>query len=99
MQGYENPSLTRPLVAQSPMSGNLRTKNSDPLGPMPRPRIGCEHIQIGNSSTASLQLCGISFRPLPRTGKIYSGEVGGFKAKYKDPVGQSDLFSKTVHVP
>ena len=47
IKGYKNPPITSELAAQSSVSGNLETKHPDPLGPMPRPRLGSKLEQIG----------------------------------------------------
>ena len=45
--GYPDPPVPRRLVSQSPVPGNLPTTYPDPLGPVPRIRVGGKHEQIG----------------------------------------------------
>ena len=59
-QGYPDPLVPRRLVAESPVPGNLPTRYPDPIGPVPKVRLGSQHEEIRVGSPANFQ-----FRRLP----------------------------------
>ena len=52
-QGYPDPPVPRRLVAESPVPGNLPTRYPDPLGPVPKVRLGSQHEEIRIGSDCS----------------------------------------------
>ena len=55
--GYPDPPIPRQLVSQSPVPGNLPTAYPDPLGPVPRTRVGGKHGKIGTYTSTGFQFC------------------------------------------
>ena len=97
--GYPNPPVSRRLVTESPMPGNVPTTYPDPLGPMSRSRVGSRSLQVGTGSTTGFQLCRLSFRPLSRSGQTHSGEVDTSDTENQLSFGTEDLLGQSVHVP
>ena len=62
-QGYLDPPVPRRLVAESPVPGNLPTRYPDPLGPLPKVRLGSQHEEISVGSPANFQFRRLPVRP------------------------------------
>ena len=97
--GYPDPPVPRRLVSQGPGPGNLPTTYPDPLGPVPRPRVGGKHGEIGAYAST-----GVQFRRLPVRSSVgssfaHSGQMDHSSTETTVHQRQGQLFSPTVHVP
>ena len=97
-QGYPNPPIPRRLVAENPVPGNLPTRYPDPLGPLPKVRLGSQHEEIRVGTPANLQFCRLPVRPFIRSGPSHSGPVDSSPRKIKIHQELEQLHSQTVHV-
>ena len=93
---YKNPPVPRRLVAQSPVPGDLPTTYPDPLGPMPRSRVGSEHEKVETGASSSFQFCRLPVRPVSRSSFSDSRALGSIVDK--TPFYQGHLHSQAVHV-
>ena len=80
------------------MPGNLPTTYPDPLGPLPRVRVGGKHEEIRVDSTTGLQFRRLPFRPFDRLCPPHSGKVGRLAGEATFHQEQELLHSETVHV-
>ena len=71
-KGYSDPSVPRRLITESPVPGNLPTTYPDPLGPLPRVRVGGKHEEVRIDSPAGLQFHRLLVRPIDRSGGLHS---------------------------
>ena len=97
--GYPDPPVPRRLVSQGPGPGNWPTTYPDPLGPVPRPRVGGKHGEIGAYAST-----GVQFRRLPVRSSVgssfaHSGQMDHSSTETTVHQRQGQLFSPTVHVP
>ena len=84
--GYQDPSVPRRLVAESPLPRNQPTSYPDPLGPMPQDRVGSQYDQVGVGASAGIRLCRLPFRLVfsifpvmwDRVGSNFNGRVPGY---------------------
>ena len=96
-QGYKDPPVLRQLVTSGPLSGDLFRPNPDPDGFVPKVRVGGQFEKVGTCSPTGVQLCRLSFRPLPAPSKTHSGEVASPDSEDKDAHDQRRLFCPPVH--
>ena len=61
--GYPDPPVPRRLVSQSPGPENLPVTYPDPLGPVPRTRVGGKHGEIGTYASTGFQFRRLPVRP------------------------------------
>ena len=80
------------------MPGNLPTTYPDPLGPLPRVRIGGQHEEIRTDSPAGCQFRTLPFQPIDRAGLTHSGKVGYTPAETKVHQEPDQLHSQTIYV-
>ena len=64
--GYPDPPVPRQMVNESPVPGNLATTYPDPLGPVPRVRVGGQYEEVRVGPTTGLQFCRLPFRTIDR---------------------------------
>ena len=98
-KGYKNPPVPRRLVAQSPVPGNLPTKYPDPLGPVPRIRLGSQHEKVRTGTPASVQFRRLPVRSPDWTGFTHGRTLGDIKGKASLCKEPGLLHSQTVYVP
>ena len=98
-KGYKNPPVPRRLVAQSPVPGNLPTKYPDPLGPVPRIRLGSQHEKVRTGTPASVQFRRLPVRSPDGTGFTHGRTLGDIKGKASLCKEPGLLHSQTVYVP
>ena len=60
------------------MPGNLPTTYPDPLGPLPRVRVGSKHEEIRVDTTTGLQFRRLPVRPIDRLSPAHSGKMARF---------------------
>ena len=80
-KGYKNPPVPRQLVAQSPVPGNLPMKYPDPLGPVPRIRLGGQHGEVRTGTPASVQFRRLPVRSPDGTGSTHARALGDIKGE------------------
>ena len=97
--GYPDPPVPRRLVSQSPGPGNLPVTYPDPLGPVPRIRVGGKHGEIGTYTSTGFQFRRLPVRPAVRTSAAHSGQMDHSSAETTVHQRQGLLFSPSVHVP
>ena len=97
-QGYPDPLVPRRLVAESPVPGNLSTRYLDPLGPVPKVRLGSQYEEIRVGSPANFQFCRLPVRPCIRSGPSHPGPVDSSPRESKFHQEPEQLHSQTVHV-
>ena len=98
-KGYKNPPVPRRLVTQSPVPGDLPTTYPDPLGPVPRSRVGSEHEKVRTGSLTRIQFCRLPVRPADRSSLTNTRMLESIADKTPFYQGQRNLYSQTVHVP
>ena len=96
--GYPDPPVPRRLVSQSPVPGNLPTAYPDPLGHVPRTRVGGKHEKIGTYTSTGFQFRRLPVRSTVRSGFTHSGQVDHSSAETTVHQRQEKLLSQTVHV-
>ena len=97
--GYPDPAVPRRLVSQSPVPGNLPTTYPDPLGPVPRTRVGGKHGKIGTYTSTGFQFRSLAVRSTVRSGFTHLGQMDHPSAETTVHQRPEKLFSQTVHVP
>ena len=97
--GYPDPPVPRRLVSQSPGPGNLPITYPDPLGPVPRTRVGGKHGEIGTYASTGFQFRRLPVRPTVGSSVAHSGQMDRSAAETTVRQRQGLLFSPTVHVP
>ena len=97
--GYPDPPVPRRLVSQSPGPGNLPITYPDPLGPVPRTRVGGKHGEIGAYTSTGFQFRRLPVRPAVRSSVAHSGPMDRSSAETTVYQRQGLLFSPAVHVP
>ena len=97
--GYPDPLVPRRLVSQSPGPGNLPITYPDPLGPVPRTRVGGKHGEIGAYTSTGFQFRRLPVRPAVRSSVAHSGPMDRSSAETTVHQRQGLLFSPSVHVP
>ena len=97
--GYPDPPVPRRLVSQSPGPGNLPITYPDPLGPVPRTRVGGKHGEIGTYASTGFQFRRLPVRPTVGSSVAHSGQMDRSSAETTVHQRQGQLFSPTVHVP
>ena len=65
---------------------------------MPKARVGSQFEEVGTSAASGVQLCQLSFRPLPGSSQTHSGKVASPDSENKDAHEQRPLFCPSVHV-
>ena len=98
-KGYKNPPVPRRLVAQSPVPGNLPTKYPDPLGPLPRIRLGGQLGEVRTGTPASVQFRRLPVRSPDGTGSTHVRALGDIKGKTSLGKEQGLLHGQAVYVP
>ena len=96
-KGYLDPPVPRQLVTESPVPGNLPTTYPDPLGPLPRVKVGGKH-EVKIDSPAGLQFRRLPVRPIDRSGLTHSGKVGYTPSETKVHQEPKQLHRQTIHV-
>ena len=96
---YPNPPVPRRLVSESSLPGDMSTSYPDPFGLMSQVRLGSQHDKVGTASTAGVQLCRLSFRPLSGPGETHAREVEHSISENPSSHGTTGLLSQVVHVP
>ena len=97
--GYLDPPVPRRLVSQSPGPGNLPVTYPDPLGPVPRTRVGGKHGEIGTYTSTGFQFRRLPVRPAVWSSVAHSGQMDRSSAETTVHQRQGLLFSPSVHVP
>ena len=97
--GYPDPPVPRRLVSQSPGPGNLPITYPDPLGPVPRTRVGGKHGEIGTYASTGFQFRRLPVRSTVGSSVAHSGQMDRSSAETTVHQRQGQLFSPTVHVP
>ena len=97
--GYPDPPVPRRLVSQSPGPGNLPITYPDPLGPVPRTRVGGKHGEIGTDASTGFQFRRLPVRPTVGSSVAHSGQMDRSSAETTVHQRQGKLFRPTVHVP
>ena len=97
-KGYKNPPVPRQQVAQSPVPGNLPTTYPDPLGPVPRTRVGSQHEEVRAGSSTNFQFRRLPVRSPNRTGVTHCRALGDIKDETPLYQGQGLLHGQAVHV-
>ena len=97
--GYPDPPVPRRLVSQSPGPENLPITYPDPLGPVPRTRVGGKHGEIGAYTSTGFQFHRLPVRPAVRSSVAHSGPMDRSSAETTVHQRQGLLFSPAVHVP
>ena len=97
-KGYKNPPVPRRLVAQSPVPGNLPTTYPDPLGPVPRTRVGSQHEEVRAGSSTNFQFRRLPVRSPNWTGVTHCRALGDIKDETPLYQGQGLLHGQAVHV-
>ena len=97
--GYPDPPVPRRLVSQSPGPGNLPVTYPDPLGPVPRTRVGGKHGEIGTYTSTGFQFRRLPVRPAVRSSVAHSGQMDRSSAETTVHQRQGLLFIPSVHVP
>ena len=98
-KGYKNPPVPRRLVAQSPVPGNLPTKYPDPLGPLPRIRLGGQLGEVRTGTPASVQFRRLPVRSPDGTGSTHVRALGDIKGETSLCKEQGLLHGQAVYVP
>ena len=98
-KGCKNPPVPRRLVAQSPVPGNLPTKYPDPLGPLPRIRLGGQLGEVRTGTPASVQFRRLSVRSPDGTGSTHIRALGDIKGETSLCKEQGLLQGQAVYVP
>ena len=94
-----NPPVPRRLVSQSPVPGILPTTCQDPLGPMPRSRVGGKLEEIRDNTSTGFQFCQLLGQPVDQSGIAHSREVVGATTKVTFCQDQGQLHRQTILVP
>ena len=96
---YPDPPVPRRLVSQSPGPGNLPVTYPDPLGPVPRTRVGGKQGEIGTYASTDFQFRRLPVRSTVGSSVAHSGQMDRSSAEASVHQRQGLLFSPTVHVP
>ena len=96
---YPDPPVPRRLVSQSPGPGNLPVTYPDPLGPVPRTRVGGKQGEIGTYASTGFQFRRLPVRSTVVSSVAHSGQMDRSSAEASVHQRQGLLFSPTVHVP
>ena len=99
MAQARDPPVPRRLVSQSSGPGNLPTTYPDPLGPVPGPRVGGKHGEIGAYASTGVQFCRLPVRSSVGSSFAHSGQMDHSSTETTVHQRQGQLFSPTVHVP
>ena len=70
----------------------------DPLGPVPRTRVGGKHGEIGTYASTGFQFRRLPVRSSVRSGFAHSGQMDHSSTETAVHQRQEKLFSQTVHV-
>ena len=97
-QGYKDPPVLRRLVTSGPLSADVFRPSPNPDGFVPKVRVDGQSEKVGACTSTGVQLCWLSFRPLPGSSKTHSGELASPDSADKDAPEQRRLFCPPVHV-
>ena len=78
--------------------GDLFSLNPDPVGLVPKARVGGQFEEVGTSAATGIQLCWLSFLPLSGSSQAHPRKVASPDPKNKDTYEQRQLFCPSVHV-
>ena len=97
--GYPDPPVPRRLVSQGPKPGDFPITYPDPLGPVPRARVGGKYGEIGTYTSTGFQFRRLPVRPTVGSSVAHAGQMDRSSAETAVHQRQGLLVSPTVHVP